>query len=93
MANTEARGEGACRFVRRCRLRLSVRVVDRIADVLGCDLRVIWSRWRFLPAGRIAVIVSAVLGRGSACAARLLCALTDIEVERWRVVFSAGFRP
>ncbi|MEV7513133.1 hypothetical protein AB0O57_34780 [Streptomyces sp. NPDC091201] len=59
-----------------------MRVVDRIDDLLGCRLRVIRSRWRFLPAGRIAVIVSTVLGRGSACAARLLCALTDIEVER-----------
>ncbi|MFJ3856357.1 hypothetical protein ACIPRL_09035 [Streptomyces sp. NPDC090085] len=59
-----------------------MRVVDRIDGLLGCRLRLIWSRWRFLLAGWIAVIVSAVLGRGSACAARLLCALTDIEVER-----------
>ncbi|MFJ3633195.1 hypothetical protein [Streptomyces sp. NPDC090112] len=82
MTNPEARAEGTCRLVHPCRLQLSMRIVDRIADLLGCRLRVVRSRWRILPAGRIAVIVSAVLGRGCARATRLLRALTDIEVER-----------
>ncbi|MFF7301118.1 hypothetical protein [Streptomyces sp. NPDC008265] len=82
MTNAEARAEGTCRPVRPCRLQLSTRAVDRLADLLGCHLKVIRSRWRILPAGRIAVIVSAVLAAGSARATRLLCALTDIEVER-----------
>ena len=53
--------EGAEHVVYQCRLPLSTRTVTFVADTLRAHLKVIGSRWRKLPPGRIAVIVLAVL--------------------------------
>ncbi|GHE11469.1 hypothetical protein [Streptomyces alanosinicus] len=47
--------------VYQCRLPLSTRTVKYLADLLRGHLKSIRSRWRVLPAGRIATIVLAVL--------------------------------
>ncbi|MEY9895173.1 cell division protein ZapA (FtsZ GTPase activity inhibitor) [Catenulispora sp. MAP12-49] len=48
-------------LVYQCRLPLSTTTVTYIADLLRRHLKAIGSRWRSLPAGRIAVLVLAVL--------------------------------
>src|SRR6185312_12439801 len=48
-------------MVYQCRLPLSTTTVTYIADLLRRHLKAIRSRWRSLPAGRIAVLVLAVL--------------------------------
>ncbi|XIE81632.1 transposase family protein [Streptomyces sp. SBR177] len=61
MTNTEERAEGTCPLVYQCRLPLSTRTVNHLADLLRRHLKAIRSRWRILPPGRVAVIVLAVL--------------------------------
>ncbi|MFF3735562.1 transposase family protein [Streptomyces sp. NPDC002476] len=61
MTNTEERAEDTCPLVYQCRLPLSTRTVNHLADLLRRHLRAIRSRWRILPPGKIAVIVLAVL--------------------------------
>ncbi|MDX3134561.1 hypothetical protein PV367_33315 [Streptomyces europaeiscabiei] len=61
MTKTKARAEDTCPLVYECRLPLSTRTVDHLADLLRRRLKAIRSRWRILPPGKIAVIVLAVL--------------------------------
>ncbi|MCF3105717.1 transposase [Streptomyces roseoverticillatus] len=61
MKRAKERAEDTCPLVYQCRLRLSTRTVNRLADLLRRHLKAIRSRWGILPAGRIAVIVLAVL--------------------------------
>ncbi|MFF8919170.1 hypothetical protein ACF08M_39240 [Streptomyces sp. NPDC015032] len=61
MTRTKERAEDACPLVHQCRLPLSTRTVNHLADLLRRHLKAIRSRWRILPPGRIAVIVLAVL--------------------------------
>lgn len=85
MTKTKKRAEGTCPLVYECRLTLSTRTVNYLADLLRRHLKVIRSRWRILPPGKIAVIVLAVLRHDQR--------LTDIAdgnnvsestVRRWR---------
>ncbi|MEU6895532.1 transposase family protein [Streptomyces sp. NPDC046557] len=61
MTNTKELAEGTCPLVYQCRLPLSTRTVNHLADLLRRHLKAIRSRWRILPPGKIAVIVLAVL--------------------------------
>ncbi|MEU2297753.1 IS5/IS1182 family transposase [Streptomyces antibioticus] len=61
MTNTKERAEDTCPVVYQCRLPLSTRTVNHLADLLRRHLKAIRSRWRILPPGKIAVIVLAVL--------------------------------
>ncbi|MEV7084398.1 hypothetical protein AB0O07_00605 [Streptomyces sp. NPDC093085] len=61
MTNTEERVEDSCPLAYRCRLALSTRTVNHLADLLRRHLKVIRSRWRILPPGKIVVIFLAVL--------------------------------
>ncbi|MFG3016926.1 transposase family protein [Streptomyces cinerochromogenes] len=61
MTNTEERAEDTCPLIYQCRLPLSTRTVNHLADLLRRHLKAIRSRWRILPPGKIAVIVLAVL--------------------------------
>ncbi|MFD4578193.1 transposase family protein, partial [Streptomyces sp. NPDC058417] len=61
MTNTKERTEDTCPLVYQCRLSLSTRTVNHLADLLRRHLKAIRSRWRILPPGKIAVIVLAVL--------------------------------
>ncbi|HEY8982797.1 MAG TPA: hypothetical protein VIU15_24845 [Streptomyces sp.] len=61
MTKTKERAEDTCPLVCQCRLPLSTRTVNHLADLLRRRLKAIRSRWRILPPGRIAVIVLAVL--------------------------------
>ncbi|MER8062807.1 transposase family protein [Streptomyces sp. NPDC094022] len=61
MTKTKMHAEDTCPLVYQCRLPLSTRTVNHLADLLRHYLKVIRSRWRILPPGRIAVIVLAVL--------------------------------
>ncbi|MET9887396.1 transposase family protein [Streptomyces sp. NPDC006430] len=61
MTKTKERAEDTCPLVYQCRLPLSTRTVNHLADLLRRHLKAIRSRWRILPPGRIAVIVLAVL--------------------------------
>ncbi|MEU4279777.1 transposase family protein [Streptomyces tanashiensis] len=61
MTNTKGRAEDTCPLVYQCRLSLSTRTVNHLADLLRRRLKAIRSRWRILPPGKIAVIVLAVL--------------------------------
>jgi hypothetical protein len=61
VTKTEKHGEDTCPFVCQCRLPLSSRTVNHLADLLRRHLKAIRSRWRILPPGKIAVIVLAVL--------------------------------
>ncbi len=58
---TQQRAEDTHPLVYQCRLPLSTRTVNHLADLLRRRLKAIRSRWRILPPGRIAVIVLAVL--------------------------------
>ncbi|CAM5729715.1 hypothetical protein SALBM217S_10091 [Streptomyces griseoloalbus] len=58
---TNQRTQDSCSLVYRCRLPLSTRTVNHLADLLRRHLNEIRSRWRILPPGKIAVIVLAVL--------------------------------
>lgn len=48
-------------LVYQCRLSVSTRTLNHVADLLRGRLRQIRSRWRLLPPGRIAVSVLALL--------------------------------
>ncbi|MET7735411.1 hypothetical protein ABZT02_29200 [Streptomyces sp. NPDC005402] len=61
MTKTKERAEDTCPLIYQCRLPLSTRTVDHLADLLRRHLKAIRSRWRILPPGKIAVIVLAVL--------------------------------
>ncbi|MFE2273333.1 hypothetical protein ACFXB4_29375 [Streptomyces lavendulae] len=61
MTNTEERAEDTCPLAYQCRLPLSTRTVNHLADLLRRHLKAIRSRWRILPPGKIAVIVLAML--------------------------------
>lgn len=60
MTNTKERAEGTFPLDYQCRLPLSTRTVNHLADLLRRHLKAIGSRWRILPPGEIAVIVLAV---------------------------------
>jgi hypothetical protein len=61
VTKTKERAEDTCPLVYQCRLPLSTRTVNHLADLLRRHLKAIRSRWRILPPGKIAVIVLAVL--------------------------------
>ncbi|MEV6963196.1 hypothetical protein AB0M97_29365 [Streptomyces sp. NPDC051207] len=61
MTNTKERTEDTCPLVYQCRLPLSTRTVNHLADLLRRRLKAIRSRWRIPPPGKITVIVLAVL--------------------------------
>ncbi|MCX4561776.1 transposase [Streptomyces phaeochromogenes] len=61
MTKTKEHAGDTCPLVYQCRLPLSTRTVNHLADVLRRHLKAIRSRWRILPPGKIAVIVLAVL--------------------------------
>ncbi|MFF4173791.1 transposase family protein [Streptomyces sp. NPDC001744] len=61
MTKTEEPAENSRALAYRRRLSLSARTVSHLAGLLRRHLKLIRSRWRILPPGRIAVIVLAVL--------------------------------
>lgn len=61
VTKTKERAEDTCPLVYQCRLPLSTRSVDHLADLLRRHLKAIRSRWRIRPPGKVAVIVLAVL--------------------------------
>ncbi|MFD9427721.1 MULTISPECIES: transposase family protein [unclassified Streptomyces] len=61
MTNAKALPVDTCSLVYQCRLPLSTRAVNHLADLLRRHLKAIPSRWRILPPGKIAVTVLAVL--------------------------------
>ncbi|MFD8417723.1 transposase family protein [Streptomyces sp. NPDC059650] len=61
MTKTEEPAENPHALTYQCRLSLSTRTVSHLAGLLRRHLKLIRSRWRILPPGRIAVIVLAVL--------------------------------
>ncbi|MGW1410098.1 transposase family protein [Streptomyces sp. NPDC002403] len=61
MTNTKEHAEDTCPLVYQCRLPLSTRTVNHLADLLRRHLKAIRSRWRILPPGKIAIIVLSVL--------------------------------
>ncbi|WP_234307388.1 MULTISPECIES: transposase family protein [unclassified Streptomyces] len=85
MTNIEERAEGTCPLVYQCRLPLSTSTVNHLADLLRRHLKMIRSRWRILPPGKIAVIVLAVL-RHDQCLADMADGnnVSESTVRRWR---------
>lgn len=61
MTNAKALPVDTCSLVYQCRLPLSTRTVNHLADLLRRHLKAIRSRWRILPPRKIAVTVLAVL--------------------------------
>ncbi|MFF7183402.1 hypothetical protein [Streptomyces sp. NPDC008121] len=61
MTKTKEHTGDTCPPVCQCRLPLSARTVNHLADLLRRHLRTIRSRWRILPPGKIAVIVLGIL--------------------------------
>ncbi|WP_432068979.1 transposase family protein [Streptomyces sp. C10-9-1] len=85
MTNTKERAEDTCPLVYQCRLPLSTRTVNHLADLLRRHLKTIRSRWRILPPGKIAVIVLAVLRHDQRLAD--MAGGNDVSestVRRWR---------
>ncbi|MFF2778866.1 transposase family protein [Streptomyces sp. NPDC058052] len=85
MTNAKERAEDTCPLVYQCRLTLSTRTVNHVADLLRRHLKAIRSRWRILPPGRIAVIVLAVLRHDQRLAD--MAGGNDVSestVRRWR---------
>ncbi|MEV5942334.1 transposase family protein [Streptomyces sp. NPDC051994] len=85
MTNTKERAEDTCPLVYQCRLPLSTRTVNHLADLLRHHLKAIRSRWRILPPGKIAVIVLAVLRHDQRLAD--MAGGNDVSestVRRWR---------
>ncbi|MFH9821562.1 hypothetical protein [Streptomyces sp. NPDC017230] len=85
MTNTKERAEDTCQLVYQCRLPLSTRTVNHLADLLRRHLKTIRSRWRILPPGKIAVIVLAVLRHDQRLAD--MAGGNDVSestVRRWR---------
>lgn len=97
MTNAKERTEDTCPLVYRCRLPLSTRTVNHLADLLRRHLKVIRSRWRILPPGRIAVIVLAMLRHDQRLAD--MAGGNDVSestVRRWRnelIALLAGQAP
>ncbi|MEU1266930.1 transposase family protein [Streptomyces cellulosae] len=83
MTKTNERAEDTCPLVYQCRLPLSTRTVNHLADLLRRRLEAIRSRWRILPPGRIAVIVLAVLRQRLADMAGGND-VSESTVRRWR---------
>ncbi|GDY58522.1 hypothetical protein SVIO_091450 [Streptomyces violaceusniger] len=88
MTKTKKHAEDTCPFVYLCRLPLSTRTVNHLADLLRRHLKVIRSRWRILPPGKIAVIVLAVLRHDQRLADMADMAggnnVSESTVRRWR---------
>ncbi|MFF3735248.1 transposase family protein [Streptomyces sp. NPDC002476] len=85
MTNTKERAEDTCPLVYQCRLPLSTRTVNHLADLLRRHLKVIRSRWRILPPGKIAVIVLAVLRHDQRLADMAGGnGVSESTVRRWR---------
>ncbi|MEV8230667.1 transposase family protein [Streptomyces sp. NPDC079167] len=85
MTNTEEHAEDTCPLVYQCRLPLSTRTVNHLADLLRRHLKAIRSRWRILPPGKIAVIVLALLRHDQRLAD--MAGGNDVSestVRRWR---------
>ncbi|MDX3548307.1 transposase family protein [Streptomyces europaeiscabiei] len=85
MTNTKERAEDTCPVVYQCRLPLSTRTVNHLADLLRRHLKAIRSRWRILQPGKIAVIVLAVLRHDQRLAD--MAGGNDVSestVRRWR---------
>lgn len=85
MTTTKERAEDNLPLVYQCRLPLSARTVNHLADLLRRHLKTIRSRWRILPPGRIAVIVLAVLRHDQRLAD--MAGGNDVSestVRRWR---------
>ncbi|MEU7603635.1 transposase family protein, partial [Streptomyces sp. NPDC041003] len=85
MTNTKKHAEDTCPIVYQCRLSLSTRTVNHLADLLRRHLKAIRSRWRILPPGKIAVIVLAVLRHDERLAD--MAGGNDVSestVRRWR---------
>ncbi|MCW1100288.1 transposase [Streptomyces sp. RS2] len=61
MTKSEEPAQNSCAPTYQCRLSLSTRTINHLADLLRRHLKAIRSRWRILPPGKIAVIVLAVL--------------------------------
>ncbi|WP_327301882.1 transposase family protein [Streptomyces goshikiensis] len=85
MTNTKERAEGTFPLVYQCRLPLSERTVNHLADLLRRHLKTIRSRWRILPPGKIAVIVLAVLRHDQRLADMAGGnGVSESTVRRWR---------
>ncbi|MFF7369628.1 transposase family protein [Streptomyces tricolor] len=85
MTNIKKHAEDACPLVYQCRLSLSTRTVNHLADLLRRYLKAIRSRWRILPPGKITVIVLAVLRHDERLAD--MAGGNDVSestVRRWR---------
>ena len=84
MKNKNEQTGDAVSMVYQCRLPLSTTTVTYIADLLRKHLKAIGSRWRSLPAGRIAVLVLAAL-RHDQRAADLAGGndVSDTTIRRW----------
>jgi hypothetical protein len=85
VTKTEEPAEKACAPTYQCRLPLSTRTISHLAGLLRRHLKVIRSRWRILPPGRIAVIVLAVLRHDQRLAD--MAGGNDVSestVRRWR---------
>ncbi|MEU3529753.1 transposase family protein [Streptomyces sp. NPDC038707] len=85
MTKTKRHAEDICPLVYQCRLPLSTRTVNHLADLLRRHLKVIRSRWRILSPGRIAVIVLAVLRHDQRLADMAGSNnVSETTVRRWR---------
>ncbi|MEU7469988.1 hypothetical protein AB0A94_15860 [Streptomyces sp. NPDC044984] len=85
MTKTKEYAEGTCPLDHQCRLPLSTRTVDHLADLLRRHPEATRSRWRILPPGKIAVIVPAVLRHDQRLAD--MAGGNDVSestVRRWR---------
>ncbi|MEU2377378.1 transposase family protein [Streptomyces misionensis] len=85
MTNTKERAEDTYSLVYQCRLSLSTRTVNYLADLLRSHLKAIRSQWRLLPPGKIAVIVLAVLRHDQRLADMAGGSnVSESTVRRWR---------
>lgn len=85
MAKTEEPADKCCALTYQCRLTLSTRTVNHLADLLRRHLKTIRSRWRILPPGKIAVIVLAVLRHDQRLADMAGGnGVSESTVRRWR---------
>jgi hypothetical protein len=85
VTNTRERAEGTCPIVYQCRLSLSTRTVNHLADLLRRHLKAIRSRWRILAPGKIAVIVLAALRHDQHLADMASGSnVSESTVRRWR---------
>ncbi|WP_225102465.1 hypothetical protein [Streptomyces sp. CoH27] len=85
MSKTKEHAGDTVSLVYQCRLPLSTRTLNYLANLLRRHLKAIRSRWRMLPPGRIATIVLAVLRHDQRLAD--MAGGNDISpttVRRWR---------